>query len=125
MNIVAQAWANSGEFCTSVSLLCLISGFSFVRMNLNTSTGSQIRGEAKVDWDDMENQMEEFFVADAPLTLIEVSKLLEISKEALRENRTTLSMAISARRRGWNAAAAASRGLELEEQVCGIARGSV
>jgi len=78
--------------------------------------------QQKVDWDAIEQRMEEFLHADEPLTVAEVSKRLRISKEALRENRPALCMAIAARRRAWNTTAAECRGMELEERVRVVAQ---
>lgn len=82
-----------------------------------------VKQSLKLDWDAIEQRLEGFLHADEPVTLAEVGKRLGISKEALRENRPALCMAIAARRRAWNSTAARCRGLEVEEQVRGIARG--
>jgi hypothetical protein len=79
--------------------------------------------QQKIDWDAVGKRLEEFLQADEPLTLIEVGKSLGISPEALRENRLPLCMAISARWKGWNTAAARGRDQELEDRVREVARG--
>jgi hypothetical protein len=77
----------------------------------------------KLDWDAIEKSLDDFLRAEEIISLAEVGKRLGIAKETLRQNRPALCMAISARWMDWNTATAKRRGLELEEQVRGIARG--
>lgn len=79
----------------------------------------------RLDWDAITERLNEFLQADKPITLIEAGRRLGIAPETLRHNKPELCVAIASRWREWHIATARVRGMELEEQVRGIAHGLV
>jgi hypothetical protein len=85
--------------------------------------GDTARSPRKLDWGAIADGLNGFLQVEEPITLVEAGKRMGIAPKTLRQHRPDLCVAIASRWKEWYKATARLRGLDLEDQVRGIARG--